>query len=201
MRMPSRQEHLLAGADAEAWEPRLPAGGATWRGDRVQVAAVGQPEPQRCDVAHTEEPVELRDLGAGVPLVVVSTRPVDIAGRLRAAGIGGQLLELGAAGADPRTVLVGHGGAADVLVGDPESWQARWGVIGALRESANVLVDGCTVGEFRAVTGSRVLPPPPGRGERALWLLQRDGHVRRAQPLPAAASNASESWPISPTHG
>src|SRR5690606_5117389 len=40
LRMPNRQEHALAGGDGADYDPDLPPGGGSWRGHRVQVAAV-----------------------------------------------------------------------------------------------------------------------------------------------------------------
>jgi S-DNA-T family DNA segregation ATPase FtsK/SpoIIIE len=88
--------------------------------------------------------------------------------------------------ADSRELAVAHGGQGPVLIGDPDAWLARWGALGALRGSASVVFDGCSVAEFRSLSGLRELPPPP-LGHRALWVLQLDGTVHRAtldtQPL------------------
>jgi S-DNA-T family DNA segregation ATPase FtsK/SpoIIIE len=61
----------------------------------------------------------------------------------------------------------------------------RWGALTAAREVHAILFDGCSTSEFRTLTGMRELPPPVGRGDRALWLLRPDGTVARARLLTA----------------
>lgn len=193
MRMPNRQEHLLAGADAASWDDHLGAGGAFWHGERIQVAVpsahVGATAGPGCGDVDAAYILEERDRTSA--LLVVSTRPAAFAKLLRNAAVGRRVIELDARGTDARGLLIGHGGDADVLVGDPDSWQSRWGVLAALRQTVDVLLDGCSVAEVRAVAGVRELPPPPGRGERALWLLRADGGIARVRNLSGSAPPAT----------
>jgi len=66
-----------------------------------------------------------------------------------------------------------------VIVGDVEAWQAQWGALAALRSTHTVVVDHCTVGEFRAVTRSRALPPPLAPDGEAFWVVAAEGGVVR----------------------
>ena len=108
-----------------------------------------------------------------------------MASRLRAALPTQTVIELGRSilepGGDLSSLLVSRGKGPTILLGDTDAWLARWGALGSLRETTEVLFDGCSTGEFRTLTGSRDIPPPMNRGERALWLLRPDGSVHRAR--------------------
>jgi S-DNA-T family DNA segregation ATPase FtsK/SpoIIIE len=177
LRTTSLQEHVVAGGTADTFEANLPAGAGFWQGDRVQVVATPASfvPPLRAvgvvDVA-----------GAAVPPLVVSTRPRSLAATLR--GTGRTVLDA-AAPADPAALLVRTGADVPVTVGDPDAWMGRWGALTAAREVHAILFDGCSTSEFRTLTGMRELPPPVGRGDRALWLLRPDGTVARARLLTA----------------
>ena len=180
LRMPNRQEHILAGGESATWDATLPPGGGYWRGDRIQLL-------HRPGLGAVPGPVAASTaVDAGrIPLAVVSTRPRQFGEQLRLAVPARRVVELGVASADPRELLLGGGGAGDVLLGDPDSWQSRWGSLSAVRATANVLFDGCSAAEFRSMTGIRDLPPPVQRGARALWLLAPDGTLCRAHlPVP-----------------
>jgi S-DNA-T family DNA segregation ATPase FtsK/SpoIIIE len=182
LRMPSRQEHLLAGGDPDSWTPGLPPGGGVWRGDRVQVVL---PEGQGDAVADTagdrpdEHPLVLHGCG---PLVVVAARPREFAERVRELDPRRAIHSLDKAGVDPHSLVVGTGETAVCIVGDPAAWQAQWGLLAALRPHATVLFDGCGVSDLRNL-GIRELPPPPLRGARALWVLILGEEPRRARLL------------------
>jgi S-DNA-T family DNA segregation ATPase FtsK/SpoIIIE len=186
LQLPDRQEHLLAGGDASTWATDRPPGGGVWRSTHIQVvhippvAAVGD----EASAAETVRAVTVR-LADPAPLAVVTTQPRDVRDALIHARPDRVVLDVSAT-ADSRELAVAHGGQGPVLIGDPDAWLARWGAIGALRGSASVVFDGCSVAEFRSLSGLRELPPPP-LGHRALWVLQLDGTVHRAtldtQPL------------------
>ncbi len=63
------------------------------------------------------------------------------------------------------------------MVGDVDEWQARWGVLSALRPVASVVFDACSTGDLRQLARSRHVPPPIGAGQA--WLLGADGVVHR----------------------
>jgi S-DNA-T family DNA segregation ATPase FtsK/SpoIIIE len=183
LRTSSKQEHLLAGGDAAEWQPDLRPGAALWRGSRVQVVLAPPDEPSR-QTAHstTHATVAAVSVGPveGRPLAVVSARPHDLAQRLRQLWPDRPVVELGRSTPDPATVLFSHAGDPATVIGDPDAWLSRWGALAGLRETTDVLFDGCSVSEFRTLTGSRDIPPPCDRGTRSLWLLRHDGSLHRA---------------------
>lgn len=185
LRMPNRQEHVLAGGAASEFSENMPAGSGHWRGHRVQVFETGigvPPSPPAQAIT-----LEL----ATAPLVVVSTRPERFAASLRAMAPTRHVLVLGPARFDPRDTAAGAhdlnvrpGGAPDILVADPEAWQGQWSLLGSLQRSSELLFDGCSLAELRTIGRSRELPPPFARGERALWLLRGGEFVRARLPAP-----------------
>ena len=70
-----------------------------------------------------------------------------------------------------------------VVVGDADAWQQHWSLLAAIRAGHPLIIDGGSLGEFRALTGSRELPPYLS-GD-ASWLCAPDGSVSRVQ-LPKA---------------
>ncbi|HEV7950144.1 MAG TPA: FtsK/SpoIIIE domain-containing protein [Glaciihabitans sp.] len=176
LRMPSRQDHLLSGADNELWEPNMVPGAGSWRGNRVQVVHADQTvasAPVRATAV-----THLR-LSPDMPLAVVSTRPRESARYLAELAPGRRVTRIGELSSDSRDIVAHTGGHPDILLGDPDSWQSRWGAIAAIRSTATIVFDGCSVAEFRSLTGIRELPPPPEPGQRALWALSPDEEVTR----------------------
>lgn len=159
LRHSSKQELLMAGGDSGDWLPHLPAGGGRWLGDRVQVA-VGD-----AVVALRRSPVIAPS--APGPVAIVSTRAGVLAARaphaITPAEIGGDM---------PGDAL---------MIGDPEEWQSRWGALAALRASTQILFDGCSVIDFRALTRSRQLPPPLTGLADVAWRLEPDGSAVRVR--------------------
>jgi S-DNA-T family DNA segregation ATPase FtsK/SpoIIIE len=178
MRTTSRQEHLLAGGDSADWDPDLPPGAGIWRGDRLQVVL-----PETAEIASPATPPAFVPQSQ-TPLAVVSTRPAEMAERLRLVWPGRRVIELGPATADPASLFVSVGSTPEIVIGHPDAWNSRWGALAALRETTETLFDGCGIGEFRSLTSRNDLPPPFDRGERPLWLLRTNGSVGRAA-LPA----------------
>lgn len=173
LRMPSRPEHLLAGADGADYDAELPPGAGSWRGHRVQIARVScGPTPSVSTRAEW-------CLHAGESLAVVTAAPSTV-GQLRASAPDLVFLDL-ADQPDAAAGVTVVGGGRQVLVGDAASWQSRWGLFAAARRSGQVLFAGCGVQEFRTLVGSRQLPPPLGPAPGAGWLLARDGSVSRTQ--------------------
>ena len=164
LRHASRQEYVIAGGDGSHYRQKLPAGGGVWRGSRVQVALapVG---------ARDEPPVRVAP-PSGRPLAIVSGRAAVLDERLRAAG----LRVIGFEAGPGAPAAVGEGA---VLLADVEEWQSRWGAVAALRPVADILFDGCSIADYRALTRSRELPPPLTGLTDVAWRLENDGSATR----------------------
>jgi S-DNA-T family DNA segregation ATPase FtsK/SpoIIIE len=117
----------------------------------------------------------------------VSTAPEAFALAIGRAGCAEPVVQLRAGGADRTAgaaIDVRNAGARAVIVGDPDAWQAAWGLAAGIRGSASLLFHGCTPAEFRAVSGQRRLPPPIVHRSSDGWLLEPDGTLRRVRALP-----------------
>ncbi|HEX4442176.1 MAG TPA: FtsK/SpoIIIE domain-containing protein [Galbitalea sp.] len=170
LRMPSRQEHVLAGGNSAEYSQTLAPGGAHWRGHRVQVFATES-------IAPPAGAPDATVLDPAAAITVVSTRPDQFVAQLREVAPGRSVTVLGGSRFDARP----DGNNADVLVADPDAWQAQWSLLGTLQRTTDLVFDGCSLAEVRAITRSRELPPPFARGERTLWLRSRDGELVRAR--------------------
>jgi S-DNA-T family DNA segregation ATPase FtsK/SpoIIIE len=193
LRMPSRAEYAAAGGDGGSFDPHLPPGGAHWRGTRLQVftadgttAGRRQAPPDSADgataVAVNPATVER--------LAVVSTSPHRFADALRDAVGSRRVTVLGERRPGDPQLEVSLGGSPDILIADPDTWQAHWTLVSAIRRTHQLLFDGCSLAEVRALTRLRDLPPPFNRGERPMWLLSPEGEFSRARlgvsPPPAS---------------
>lgn len=177
LRLPNRQEHILAGGASSQFDSGLPPGGGLWKDRRIQVAVPGEHRPAGSEPAGSEKaqlaqvaplvPITRVPLSAG-DLVIVSSRPSDI-----------RLL----VGDDARVIIVEvlaggpapePGGQRRVLLGDVDSWQSHWGAVATLARTTPVVFLGCTVAEFRALTRSRATPPPLVESSGAGWLWHGD---------------------------
>ncbi|MEC5148630.1 FtsK/SpoIIIE domain-containing protein [Cryobacterium sp. GrIS_2_6] len=192
LRLPDRAEHLAAGGQAAQFDPTLPPGGGHWRGRRIQVLApqslvpdtAASPVAGRPDRAVPGPDVRptatVLVLSAGTSIIHVSGSPARSAAHFRADAAHPDVVELtaGAGPANSEAVLVRRG-AATVFIGDPETWQANWSLLAALRVRAPIVFDGCTLADYRMLTRRRDLPPPlaPGRGH--LWSLSPEGALAR----------------------
>ncbi len=119
------------------------------------------------------------------PLAIVSPRASALVARLP-----GRVVALADA---PDVVAVARAGAT--LIGDVDEWQSRWGAIASLRGIADVVLEGCSTADYRAITRSRELPPPLDGRLGCCWCLEPDGSVSRSRlPLaetPQASTSAS----------
>ena len=202
LRLASRQDHLMAGGTAIGYVADAPPGSGEWCGSRIQVA---RRPPAGEAVEEAVLAVSEFDL-AGYPCIaIVTTRVTEFARRLPAIrpppgevrllsasalhrpgilGVPGTLREPGAViepGAleVPGVLEVIDAQAPSVIVGDPDAWQANWALLGAVRATGLMVVDRCSVAEFRALSGRRTLPPPIRRSSDQCWALEPDGSVRR----------------------
>ena len=75
--------------------------------------------------------------------------------------------------------------SADIVLGTPEAWLAQWRLLALARERGTIVVDAACAAEFRAVTGSRELPPFAASGAGRAWLVEPGTPARRVR-LPGA---------------
>ncbi|KQV05214.1 FtsK/SpoIIIE domain-containing protein [Leifsonia sp. Root112D2] len=198
LRMPNRQEHLLAGADATLYEETLRPGGACWKGHRVQLALPETEENGRPrQRGARKETAPLLAFEPGSVLLLVTRAPARRLRELQAAlGAGAVVTGLDARSTDVASLDVSStsaGSPASVIVGDPDAWQARWSLLGTLRTRGMLAFDGCTPAEVRAIARTRALPPLLGPERDRVWLCDAEGHLSRAR-LPTASLTA-----VSPT--
>lgn len=179
LRLPSRQDHVMAGGDPGLFDERMPPGGAVWHGHRVQIAWPGDRRLGGGSDIDTAPPVAFLP---GSRYLVVSRAPRSRADRLRAAlGSTAAVTEL--AGARPATdaLVVENAAAASVVVGDPDAWQAQWALLASLRPNATMIFDGCSAADVRAIARPRTLPPPLGPGLDRVWLCDGEGSLSRGR--------------------
>ena len=179
LRFSSRQEFILSGGTTDEYLPTLPAGGGLWRGKRVQVAQSGQYLP-------VAEQSSSTTLSRSDHIVVASSRPSATATAYAAAGWEIRHVE-GTPGSE-RELLVRPAGSRSpiALIGSVDEWQSRWGALAALRHHATVVLDGCSLSDYRQLARTRELPPPLTAGSREYWCLTDTGPVQRVR-LPHSA--------------
>lgn len=191
----NRQEHLLAGGDGRQWVEARRAGSGLWRSVEVQLCA---PEPPASGTPRhaASRTVSSVDWSSKPLWLVVSASPARRADALRAAaGAGSQSAVAVATLAEPSSGRITveqvrrHTGSTVVIVGDSEQWQAHWSLLTALRQDAVVIVDGCSVAEFRALTRIRDRPPLLARRTDRAWAVEPGGSVKRVSLGPPARAD------------
>jgi len=182
LRFDSRQEFVLSGASGAAYVDGLPPGGGHWKRTRLQVA---QSENTLRLSAGPGSP-ELARTGS---IVVVSGRPAATAAACAAAGWA--IRQVGGAPGSEHDLLVDSGDphCLIALIGSIDDWHSRWGAISALRSQTRILVDGCSLSDYRQLARTRDLPPPLAAGE--YWCLAQDGSVGRVR-LPSDATDGGK---------
>jgi S-DNA-T family DNA segregation ATPase FtsK/SpoIIIE len=196
LRTSNRQEHLLAGGETGEFVSELPPGGGHWRGHRIQVLAATASTAM--SPASVPRAVEL-DLASPKPLAVISSRPKQFAQTVQRIAPGRRIALLAdrLPGAGDLEVSVGDApsGRPAILVADPECWQANWVLLADLRRRCDLVIDGCSLSDIRALTRVRELPPPFPRGQRPLWLLDADGELHRARLRGGASATPARTRP------
>ncbi|AYF98836.1 FtsK/SpoIIIE domain-containing protein [Protaetiibacter intestinalis] len=163
LRLPSREEHLLAGGELGGHRADRRPGGAVWRGSEAQLAVPGGPVPAPWRAS-------LRDARLGVgEWAVVSPHPARLIAAWTARGV-----DAGPAGAVPRPAVV---------VGDVDDWLADYAALGAVRREGRMLLLGCTAADHRALTRLRTPLPPLGRADGEAWLVE-GGETGRVRVVP-----------------
>jgi hypothetical protein len=182
LRLPNRQEHSAAGGVAWLFDDALPPGGGSWQGARIQLL---RPDPATASMAPAAATPGIA-VDPNHTLVVVSAAPARSAATLRSM-LGGRGTVVDIAGAAARgdgRLDVSESGGGTAFVGDADSWQAQWGLLGALRARANVVFDGCSLSDYRMISRRRDLPPPLAPGRNRVWVLTPGGEVHRASLAP-----------------
>jgi len=178
MRLANRQEHLMAGGEPAGWVERRRPGSAVWRGREVQLAHSGAQRTRTMPA-----PAVARfDAGRHDLTVVVSRDPLQRADRIRAAApADARVISVADQPRDGRlTVEEARGwGGPTVVIGDPDHWQTHWQLLAALRPHAELIVEGCTAGEFNAITRHRGLPPFLADLAGRAWHVTPSGAVTR----------------------
>jgi S-DNA-T family DNA segregation ATPase FtsK/SpoIIIE len=176
LRMPNRAEHALAGGDPQHYVDGLPPGAGLWRGNRVQVASAPATIPvPRIPRSRSIDLTTAR-------LAVVSTRPERFAEALRESAPHRRILPLAPVGYGERqdSLAISVGDMPPIVIADPDLWQSQWSLFAGLQRGGEILFDGCSLAEVRALTRSRELPPPFAAGARPLWLRTTEGELARA---------------------
>jgi S-DNA-T family DNA segregation ATPase FtsK/SpoIIIE len=160
----AKEDAALLGVEPARWSPvRLPGGG--WLDGEVFQAAAGPPLP----IPDARAPE--RWCG-DEEAVVLSSRPAARLTALREVA-GDRVVDLRGDATLP---------AGGIGVIDPESWHGR-PVLWTLPGTLPLVFDGCSLGEYRAVSRRRALPPPlaPGRA----WRMPVEGPTDRVLLDPA----------------
>jgi DNA segregation ATPase FtsK/SpoIIIE, S-DNA-T family len=176
LRMPGRAEHALVGGEAAEYVANLLPGAGHWHGARIQVAEVPAP------AAATAPPRSVLVRPATARIAVVSSRPEQFIAALAALAPHRRIVPLVPVGfgSRPDDLEVSRGDLPPILIADPDGWQSQWSLLGTLQRGHDILFDGCSIADFRALSRSRELPPPFPVGTRTLWVRTPDGEVSRA---------------------
>jgi S-DNA-T family DNA segregation ATPase FtsK/SpoIIIE len=175
LRQASRQDHVLAGGEGRDFDGTRPPGSGWWRGCRVHVARSAHDRPRDPDA-------RVAPLTPGRPLAVVSSRPGTLAERLV-----GRVLMLDELAEVPQLT------EGDILLGDIDAWQSRWGLLAAVRDRADVIVESGTPADVRVLTRSRRMPPPLAAQFGLAWRLVAGGGIDRVMLPVATAHTGADS--------
>lgn len=178
LRASGMDDHVLGGGDRATFDPRLPAGGGFWFGDRIQVVDAGAPTLPTTPPAPRLSAALLRQAGqTGAEatytptLAVVSSAPPAILDRLKSLG------SVTVLGASAQTTGAGF----RIVLGDPDHWQSEWGLLTELRSTGALAFHLCTPAQFRMFAGSPLTPPPLAQPAETVWLVTQGGRAGRAK--------------------
>jgi S-DNA-T family DNA segregation ATPase FtsK/SpoIIIE len=158
LRMPNRQEHVIAGGSTQSFDPDLRPGGGHYGDARVQIALNDRtPEVTRA----TSVPFAPRGV-----TIVVSPRASALGARLAAAG---------------HSVSTDPSATTGIVVTDPDGWNQNWAAFSAASKHHDVLFHDCSPAEFRQLSRTRTLPPLIVDPSSTGWLLAPDGRIERVR--------------------
>ncbi len=191
----SRQEFILAGGDAKFFRPRLLPGRAQWQEHSTQIALPGHvdhlPGAERC-VDTPDQVFRAIDFAPEGSFAVITASPATTTARLNsqfvALGSDHEILDVGAAQhAGDTNLTVTVGARPRAVIGTPEKWQSFWGALETVSTQWPVVIEGCSVSEYRSVTRSKSLPPPLENSKEYGWLLRPGLPVVRTRLTAVAA--------------
>jgi S-DNA-T family DNA segregation ATPase FtsK/SpoIIIE len=183
LRFGSRQDFMLSGGSSVDYNPALPPGGGLWKGVRVQVALGESRQP-------VPTPAHVTTVRRSESLVIATTRPGVTTAACTAAGWNVRALR-GGPGTE-RELLISDTDRPIALIGTVEEWQSRWGALVIAGANATVLLDGCSLSDYRQLTHTRELPPPLVSGSRQYWRVTEGGADRVL--LPDEADHENDGW-------
>ena len=194
LRLPNRQEYGAAGGVASLFDDALPPGGGCWQGARIQLlrgergSAPGMDDGGiRTGIGADAGIVAAPILDLDQTLLVVSGTPARSAVKVRSSlnrpGTVVDITGSTARGVGGRLELT-DASVGTIFVGDADSWQAQWGLLGALRAQASIVFDGCSLADYRLISRRRELPPALAPGLGHVWVLRPDGTILRASLPP-----------------
>lgn len=178
LRFASRQDFVLSGGVSSDFLPTLPAGGGIWKDARVQIGVTDASPPRPI-------PALVHTLGVNESVVVASSRPASAAATFTAAGW--EVRTIGGAVGAESELLISDSQRPTALIGSIDEWQSRWGAINLLKAHATILLDGCSLSDYRQLTRKRELPPPITAGAHHYWGVTNDSGVNRVG-LPETSS-------------
>ncbi|MFI8631332.1 FtsK/SpoIIIE domain-containing protein [Microbacterium sp. NPDC077663] len=161
----SRADHVAAGGESSDYRPDLPPGRGRMGRTLVQLADAGGTA-----FASAGDPPSTWLPGRRAAAVVIpaGSRLRRVMSQWERWGI-----PVTPVGAD---AALSRGG---VVVGPPDAWLAQWRLLAAARADADLVIDAACTAEYRALTGSRDLPPFAVPGAGRAWLHAPDRPVRR----------------------
>jgi S-DNA-T family DNA segregation ATPase FtsK/SpoIIIE len=190
LRAASRAEYLLTDANPADYDPMLAPGEGFWSGTRLKVARAAN-SLISFPVATSPDAHGSANLGGPDGCYQPSNRILIVSAIPRGARAdrgepSGRILSLAQLAIDlPRPTaddVASHGDSSTLsIIGDPEEWLNHWALFGALRATFDVLFEGCTIADYRALTRRRDLPPPSNPGVTRRWLLSSAGVLSRAE--------------------
>jgi S-DNA-T family DNA segregation ATPase FtsK/SpoIIIE len=172
LRIGNREDFVLSGGASIDYNPALPPGGGIWKGVRVQVAISGTSPP-------VLERTTVPTLQGTENIVIATSRPASATAALAAAGW--QVRTLGGAPGSESDLLIADTERPIALVGTIDEWQSRWGALALLRAHATVLLDRCSLSDYRQLTRTRELPPPLTTGAAEFWRVIEGGGADRVR--------------------
>lgn len=166
--LPTRLEHVAAGADAAMFDAAAPAGRVCLGARHAQLALPGG---TLAALRHAPE----------VPAWAPSHRITALVARsprhaAAAAGAAWPTCTIVPAVEAAHAMVDGPAGAPVIVVGDGDGWQRQWPLLTRLRDEHELVVDAECPAEFRLLSGRRELPPYATPGAGRAW------SVRAAEP-------------------